>query len=36
MIPYDDGFLIQQVSNSAQAQTFNSIGWFLLAGMDAG
>lgn len=39
LIEYDDGYLIQQVSNKNVDQctaSFNSNYWFLLAGIDAG
>lgn len=40
LILYDDGFLIQQATNqnieySPATTTFNSVDWFLLAGMDS-
>ena len=38
LIEYDDGFLIQQASNqmleTGTTNTTNSVGWFMLAGID--
>lgn len=36
MITYDDGLLIQHSSSNVGNPAFSSIGWYLLAGMDAG
>ena len=37
MKPYDEGFVIMQAQNSATGTyDYNSLGWFLLAGMDSG